>query len=121
MNVALLGRAAEFFASRSARNIAHARRQRLENRIEPLNRFLGTTNHHAITALDAPYAAAGPYIDVMHAFALQLPGAANVVFEIRVSAVDDGVAGLQMLRQLLNRLFGSIARGNHDPDGARRF
>ena len=72
MNVTLLRRAAEFFPARRARNIALARRQSLENRIEPLNRFLGTTNHHAVTALDAPYAAAGPDIHVMNSFAFQL-------------------------------------------------
>jgi hypothetical protein len=53
-------------------------------------------------------------------FALEFAGAANVILKIRIAAVDNSVAGLHELRQLLNRLLGCVARWNHHPDRARR-
>ena len=46
-------------------------------------------------------------------------GAADVVFEIGVAAVDEDVAGLHVLRQRLHGLLGGIARRNHQPGDAR--
>ena len=110
----------EFFAARSARNVAFAGSQRFENRVEAFHGFVGAADHHAIAAVESPDAAAGADVDVVNAFGLEFVGAAHVVFEIRVAAVDDGVAGLHVLRQLLHGRFGRAAGGNHDPDGARR-
>ena len=71
VNVAFFGGAAEFFAAGSARNVAASRRQRFENRIEPLHRFFRAADHHAVAALESPHAAAGADVDVVNAFALE--------------------------------------------------
>src|SRR4029077_14068819 len=68
----------------------------------------------------SPDAATGADVDVMHALGGAEFGAANVVFEIRVAAVDDGVAGLHGADESLHGFFRGIARRYHDPRGARR-
>ena len=80
-----------------ARNVADARRQRREDRIEPVDHGLVAADHHAIAALDAPDAAAGADVDVMDAALLQRLAAADVVLPERVAAIDDDVAGLHQL------------------------
>ncbi len=47
--------------------------------------------------------------------------APDVVAPKRVAAVDDHIALGQVGRQLFDRRFGRRARGQHDPDSARRF
>src|SRR5271155_2002675 len=121
MNVTLFGTAAKFFPARSARDFALSRGQRLENGIEPLHRLVGPANHHAITTLKAPPPATGSHIHVVNAGALELFRAAHVIFEIRVAAVDDDVAGLHILSERLNRLLRGAARWNHDPYCTRRL
>jgi hypothetical protein len=46
-------------------------------------------------------------------------GAADVVLEIRIAAIDDGVARLHGCEQGLHGFFRGIARRHHDPGGAR--
>ncbi len=45
--------------------------------------------------------------------------ASDVVVEVRVAAVDDGVARLEMLEELGDLRLGRVAGGDHDPDRAR--
>src|SRR5215471_854371 len=116
MDVPFLGGAAQLFPSRSAWNIASARSQRLKDRIKPLHSFLRPANHHAVTAIDAPHATAGSDVHVVDAFPLQVFCAPNVVFEIRVTAINDRVARLHVLSELLYRSFRRTTGGNHDPD-----
>ena len=97
MNVAFFRRSPELFSSGSARDVALARREGLENGIEPFHGFLGPPDHHAVTALQAPHAAAGPNVDIVDASAFQLSRSTNVILEIGVAAVDDGVASLHVL------------------------
>ena len=52
-------------------------------------------------------------------FSLSVGVAADVVVEVRVAAVDDRVARLEVLHQLLDLGLGRVAGGDHDPDGAR--
>ena len=75
------------------RDVAGARRQRLEDRIEPVDHGLVAADHHAIAALDAPDAAGGADIEIMDAARLQRLAAADVVLPEGVAAVDDDVAG----------------------------
>ena len=84
------------FLSRSSRNVALARGERFENWIEPLDGFLGAADHHAVSALESPYAAAGSHINVVNAFALQFIRPAHIIFEVGVAAVDDGVSRLHV-------------------------
>ena len=68
--------------------------KRFEDGIKSLYGFVRSADHHAVAALQAPDAAAGSDIDVVNAFDFKFLGAANVIFEIRVAAVDNGVARL---------------------------
>src|ERR1019366_10428334 len=98
--------AAKFRPAGSERDIASPGGRRLKNRIEPLHRWVGSANHHAITTLETPDATAGSHVHVVNAFALELTRAADVIFEIGITAVDNGVARLHVLRQFLHGLLG---------------
>src|SRR5260370_30328549 len=91
--------------------IAAARRQRLENRIQVRHHLRLTSDHLAITALQAPYAAAGSDVHVMNALRAQVLCAADVVDVILVATVDQDVVPRKLRRQ---PLAGSIhARRPH--------
>ena len=76
-------------------------------------------DHHAIAALETPYAAARSDVDVMDPLARELLRAANVVDVVRVAAVDHDVARREMRQQRRERLVDDRG-GNHQPDGPRR-
>ena len=76
-------------------------------------------DHQAIAALDSPYAAAGAGIDVLNAFLPERDGAADIVFVIRIAAIDQNVAGFEERGQLVDHRFRGIAGGNHEPGHAR--
>src|SRR5450631_4291743 len=120
VDVAVFRCASELFSPRSFRDVALTRRDRLENRIEPLDSRARPANHHAVAAVYSPYSAARAHVDVVNALALEFIGPAHVIFEIRVAAVDDGVASLHVLRELLHRRLSRAARRNHDPDSTGR-
>ena len=121
MDIALLDARIAAVAPGRARNIADARRQRREDRVEPIDDRLVAADHHAIAALDAPDAAAGADVDVVDARCLQRLAAADVVLLEGVAAVDDDVAGLHQLGQRVDRRLGDLAGRQHHPDGARRL
>ena len=79
---------------------------------------LRSADHHAVTALQAPDAAAGPDIHVIDPFRRELMGAADVIHIVRIAAVDEDVAALEMRHEVGN---GAIhdGRWNHQPDRAR--
>src|SRR4051794_23414883 len=97
VNIALFDAGIAPLAPGRAWNIAHPRRQRRKDRIEPVDHRLVAADHHAVTALDAPDASAGANVKVMDAFFVERLAAANVVLPKSVAAVDDDVAGLQQL------------------------
>src|SRR5262249_6616446 len=72
IEITLLSRAACFLPPRGERDIANARRKRLEDRIEVLNRVFWSADHHAVAAIDTPDAAAGADINVVDLAILQL-------------------------------------------------
>src|SRR5260221_8480582 len=92
VEIAVFDGAGSVFSPRRARNVAAAWRQRFEDRIEMTKRLFGSADHHAVAAFQSPHATAGSDIDIVDAFVAQGNGAARVVFEVRVSAVDDDVA-----------------------------
>ena len=118
MQIALLGRAAGLFASRRARDVAAARREGGEDRVEMPHHVDLAADHHAIAALQAPDAAAGADVDVVDALGRQLLGPADVVDVIGVAAVDQDVAALQMGQQIGDG-FVHHADRHHQPDRAR--
>src|SRR5437879_13294490 len=79
VNIALLDPGIASLAPRGARDIADARRERGEDRIEPVDHRLVAADHHAIAALDAPNAARGANVDIMYAAISQRLAAADVV------------------------------------------
>src|SRR5580704_14258889 len=65
VEIALLGGATQFFATRSAINRAAPGGERLEDRIEVLHDVRLATDHLAVAALKSPHAAAGSAIHIM--------------------------------------------------------
>ena len=61
--------------------------------------FVFGADHQAVAAFQSPDAAAGADIGVVNAFVFQRFGAAHIVFEIRVAAVDENVARLRTVRR----------------------
>ena len=66
MQVTLFGSAAKLVAAGSARHLPRPRREGGENRIETPNYLCVAANHHAITTVQAPNAAAGSDIDIVN-------------------------------------------------------
>ena len=77
------------------------------------------TDHQAVADLEAPDPAGRPGIDVADALGLERGVTADVVVEVRVAAVDDRVARLEVLEQLVDLRLGGVAGRDHDPDRAR--
>ena len=65
MDVSEFGSATELFDSGGSRNVAAARSQSFEDRIQSLDRLIGAANHHAIAAVDSPDPAAGAHVHVV--------------------------------------------------------
>ena len=86
------------------RALPRARSERLEDRLEASHRRLLAANHQAVPAFDSPDAAAHADIDVMNTSGFQLFRATNIVDIVRVSAVDDHVAWLELWRERSHRL-----------------
>jgi len=95
VQVTLLSRAADLLAPGSVRDLAHAGRQRLENRVESSDRLVRAADHHAVAALQAPHSTAGPHVDVLDLFRCEIPRAADIVHIVGVAAVDEDVARLE--------------------------
>ena len=100
VQVALLGGAVELLAAWGARYVAHARRERLENRVEALDRLIRAADHHAVAAFQSPDAAAGAHVHVVNPLRRKFPGAADVIHVVGIASIDkdvpfvrDGAAG----------------------------
>src|SRR5204863_9561688 len=113
------GRRREIEAARRLQR-SLAWRERPEDRHEARGGMLRTANHQAVAALRAPDAATRADIEIVDATGRERRRAADVVFEMAVAAVDDGVALLQVFGNARDRLLGCIAGWHHQPDGARR-
>jgi len=116
VNVSFFGAIGLSSASGSSLNIPASGRKGLEDRVQVMDHLLGTTNHHAVSALQSPNPATGAHIHVMKSILLQGLRPADVIFKIGVTPVNDDVSGLQSFGQGLNGLFGWIPGRNHHPD-----
>src|SRR3990170_2861670 len=67
-------------------------RKSFENRFEAGDDFFFAADHHAVADLEPPDAAAGAGVDKMHAVALEVAGAPDRIFVMRVAAVDEDIA-----------------------------
>ena len=115
MQVALFGAAVDLFAARRARDIAAPGRQRREDRIETLHDIGLAANHHAIAALEPPHPAAGADVDKMKVPGFQFLRPANIVNVIRVAAIDQDVAAIEMRQQVGDHIVDHAGR-HHQPD-----
>src|SRR5262249_1444774 len=66
VQITRFGGAVELFASRCARDVAAARSQALEDRIETLDRVSLAPDHHAVATFQAPDATARPYVHIVN-------------------------------------------------------
>ena len=94
-------------------------RERREDRLERLHRLGVATDHRAVAVDEAPDAAADAGIDEVDALVLHQRVAALGVLEVAVAAVDDRVARLKQRGELLHRVLGRVACGDHQPHDAR--
>src|SRR5262249_49850405 len=83
-----------------------------------LHGFVGAADHHAISAVNAPDAAAGADVDIVNILLLQLFGASHVIFEHGVAAIDDDVSSFHLAGKSHDCLFCGIAGRDHYPHGA---
>ena len=95
--------------------IAVLRRQRQEDRLEPLADLGFAADHQAVAFLQPPDAAAGAGVDVVDALGRQRLRAPHVVVKVGVAAVDDGVAGRQQAAERGDGRLGGIARTAPSP------
>jgi hypothetical protein len=70
----------------------------LEDRVKPRHGCVGAANHQTVPAFDSPDAPAHARIKVINATRLQRFRAPNVVDVMRVAAVDDYIACLEVRR-----------------------
>src|SRR5262249_40096632 len=116
VEVALLRGAADLLPAGRAIHRPTARRQRLEDRIEPLDGRLGPADHQAVAALETPHAAAGSGVDGVDPAPGQRLPAPDVVDVVRVAAVDDRVTLGELGPELLERRVDHAGR-HHEPHG----
>src|SRR6185437_4309670 len=95
-------------------------RQHVEDRRQSLDGFRWPADHHAVADLEPPHAAGDADVDVFDALAFELLGAALVVGPTGVAAVDDRVAAIEQLGQLVDSLLRGRAGRDHDPHDPRR-
>ncbi len=115
MDIALLGAGIGAVETGRARDIADARRQGLEDRIQSVDHVLVAANHQAVATLQPPDPAGGPHVDIGLPLGLQRRRAADVVLVEAVAAVDHGVPGLHELAQRRDRVVGGPAGRQHHP------
>src|SRR3954447_3826672 len=95
------------------------RSKHVEDRREPLDGFVGPTDHHAVAHLEAPHATGHSDVAVMDALRDERLGTGLVIGPAAVAAVDDHVPLLEQLGELVHRLLRGLAGRNHDPEVAR--
>ncbi len=120
MQIAEFGTGIGFLGAWGPRNGAEPRGERPEDGIEPRHHLRLAADHQAIAAFEPPHPARRPDIEIVDAARGEGGGAADIVLEVGVAAVNDHVARRPDLTEPLHRLFGDAAGGQHDPEGAGR-
>src|SRR2546422_2300971 len=96
VQVPLFGGPIRLLASGRTRYAAHAWGQRREEWVESFDHIAFTADHHAVTPFQSPYTTARAYVHVVDVTGCQFLRAANVVHVIRIPAVDDDVALVEL-------------------------
>src|SRR5207302_5043618 len=94
---------------------AIVRREVLEQREAVVVDLLLGTDHEAVAVLQAPYAAGYAGVHVVHAFGLDAGAVVERDLPVGVAAVDDDVAGVAQVDELIDRLCRRVAGRHHDP------
>ncbi len=119
VEIALLGGALAISARRRG-DVAPARGQCAEHRLDPLHRLLRAAHHQAVAALDAPHAAAGPGVDVVDALLARPPSTRRTSSLKKLLPPSMIVSpGLEQRRQRLDGVLGGPAGRDHHPHRAR--
>ena len=118
MQISLFRRAANPLAAGSARRVAAARRECLENGIEAFHHRCFPANHLAIAAFEAPHTATGAHVAIVNPFCGKLFRATDVVNVIGISSVDHHIVFLELANQIVQRGVHH-RRGHHQPNRAR--
>ena len=101
MQVAGLGGARRgLFSSRGTRDIADARGEGAEDRVQTPNCRLRPSDHHAVAAFKAPDAAAGANVNVVNSFGSYFLGAPDVVDVIGIATINQNVSRFQEGQQI---------------------
>ena len=114
MQIAVLGCAAEFFASGRPFDGPSAWGERFEDWIHAIHGLFVSADHHAVSTFEAKYAATGADVEVMNTGLFEMCATAPIVAEIGVAAVDDRVSALEVRRELVDNFVGD-GGGHHDP------
>ena len=117
MQITLLGGSSDLLPAGCARNVPNARCERRKDRIEMFHHVLLTADHHAVAALQSPHATAGAYVHVMDFLGSKVLRTADVVYVIRVAAVDENVAGFEQQQEIGDTLVYNRRR-HHQPNGS---
>ena len=117
--VAVLGRARLPGATGGARRRVDPRRDRGEDRAEPLDDLRLAADHQAEAAVEAPDAAARAAVDMVDVLLAERLGVPDVVDVVRVAAVDHDVARLEGVPERGDGLVGDLPGRDHHPHRAR--
>ena len=91
--------------------------QGVEYGLNPGNILVRSTDHQGVAVLPAPDAIGGAHVDQADALRSQGLGMCLVLGEAGVAPVDDQVAAVQQVAQLVKGGLDGFACGHHDPDG----
>src|SRR5215213_2634955 len=116
VQIALLLRREITVATRGSGDFTGAWRNRLQDRVDDLDRIVIATNHEAVPTLQPEDPTAGTDVDIVNALLAQLGGPADVIAIVRVAAVDDDVALVEDVGQLLDDFAGDPGRDHHPRD-----
>ncbi len=106
-------------AGRADVRVAVLGRERREDRLEPLHRVVLAADHETEADLEAPDPAGDAGVDEVQSLLLRFAITALRVAEVRVAAVDDRVALVGELQELLERVLRDLPGRDHHPERAR--
>src|SRR5207302_9502405 len=108
----------DLLASSGSRGSARSRSQRRKNWVEPRDDVGLASDHPAVTSLECPNSSAGSHVHIMDLSRGELLCAPEIVYVIRVAAVDENDAGLQVRSKIGDGVVDN-SRRYHQPNRSR--
>src|SRR5580692_1086017 len=115
MEISLFRSAAYLVSPRGTRNIADTGSDGFEDRVQVLDSIGGPSDHETVAPLQSPDTATGSDVHILDPLGREFSAAANVIDVIRIAAIDQNVAGLQVWGKLGNRIVHKPSR-YHQPN-----